>query len=1150
MASEQDEGTEGQKRSFDGDMDGPASKRRTLEPGTEGRKRSFDDDMDGPAPKRRILEAEMLHRSVLNRCLPKLVRDLDFKTVSIYIQQKELLDDVTMRDISEGNRTSDNIKRLIQWIQQRGYDAYKTFKECLVLSKQENLKDMLEEEEKRVEIVNNIKFPTRRKRPESDGLRQLRNQTEDDLDTFRKMGFIPTSQTEKAKKLLQEKRSVVIKGNPGEGKTSTALHLIDNNNYTDQRVVIIRPEQWDRVDTDWVKIVILEDIFGQYDFDPGLLQDWTERYLKKIQNHVDEGKLQVIITIRNDIFLKAFTKLKSFELFRCDRFLTLCSDKLQKADKNNILDRELKRKNKAKDMTVNKIEQCIINFKGLIGFPKCCTLFAGNEDLFVQGPDFFKSPEKFLVDNIRNLKADSLLALAFLFYVVEIEEEYLSPSQFKEYKNYLQVLQEIAKCLRISIDDSTIIALRQSYEHYSGLYVKKVSSCQDGENLPYVSHSVMNVNKSCIQFSHATVHEAVGQVLGDMCPEMVVKYGDSGYLYRRTYAAEAKDNVSQNVFIPVSVYGVLVERMVHDVVEKRIINSVVKHSALRQNQFVKKLKDELPKVNRIRDVLMADPYSKQRNFGDVSEGDCSTFLQCVLQSDEDAVKLVYSHLMEFLACTHNNKGHNCWQCEEKQTLLELALYYHHFETADQLITMNACYTHVSLCNAARHGELSRVQTILEDLKRRQNFNPDCTEAEQTLYRAYISGNQDIIEILLQEGITLHYSHVVDVVLHGDINVLMKVVEHLKLNKNWEPHLEQDLKRGQFFPPDMYSCFIRAFDYYLNKMPYSTALYITYCKERFDMTDYLLKNDAKVTLDMLLPVSTYGSQQAFVRVIQNLKDTGTWDPHCNGVTAALETAYAKNLHDVCDLLFHEGVSLKMKNLSGVINAHEVSLESVEKVIQNLKNTNSWDSKCNDASKALQTAYMGNKNDVCDLLIQEGVLLTMKNATSIISVFVPLESVKKAIQHLKDTDSWDPTCDEVLKAFINAYKKGGYEVCCLLIEEGVSCAIQYLPVVTLISLDLVKTKVKQLKDADSWDAKCHDASKALEMAYSRNKHDVCRWLIQEGVSLTMRNLAHVMSTDQIPLESIKNIVQHLKDIDCWDSKNVYAYEALEKAYVLGR
>ncbi|KAK3596305.1 hypothetical protein CHS0354_009802 [Potamilus streckersoni] len=129
--------------------------------------------------------------------------------------------------------------------------------------------------------------------------------------------------------------------------------------------------------------------------------------------------------------------------------------------------------------------------------------------------------------------------------------------------------------------------LRDSYDRYSGLYVNKVSS--------FEHHSGGNVKQSCIQFSHATIYEVVGKVLGDKCPEIVVQYGESGYFYERTYTAEAKDNASQNVFIPVSVYGLLVERIVHDVIDKQPIKRVVKHSALQQCPFLKTLKDELQK---------------------------------------------------------------------------------------------------------------------------------------------------------------------------------------------------------------------------------------------------------------------------------------------------------------------------------------------------------------------------------------------------------------------------------------------------------------------------------------------------------------------------------------------------------------------------
>ncbi|KAL3857960.1 hypothetical protein ACJMK2_012584 [Sinanodonta woodiana] len=86
---------------------------------------------------------------------------------------------------------------------------------------------------------------------------------------------------------------------------------------------------------------------------------------------------------------------------------------------------------------------------------------------------------------------------------------------------------------------------------------------------------------------------------------MIVKYGDSKYLYERTYTAEVEDSTSEKVFLPVSVYGLLAERMVHDVVNRRLVSSVVKHSALKRTDFIKKLKDELKKGNVLKYLFMA-----------------------------------------------------------------------------------------------------------------------------------------------------------------------------------------------------------------------------------------------------------------------------------------------------------------------------------------------------------------------------------------------------------------------------------------------------------------------------------------------------------------------------------------------------------------
>ncbi|KAK3595785.1 hypothetical protein CHS0354_025422 [Potamilus streckersoni] len=975
----------------------------------------------------------------------------------------------------------------------------------------------------------------RRKRPESDGLIQLKYQTEDKLDTLGRLGCIPTTQAEEAKKLLEGKRSVVIKGNPGEGKTTMALHLIDNEMYRDRCVVLDNAQDWKTVDTHHVDIVVLDDVFGKYDLDPGRLQEWMV-HLPTIQEHVDAGKLRVIITTRVDILSKAYSRLGSLKLFSEDLSLTLSSEQLTNSEKMSILKRELHRHKRT--MYEDEKEKCIAYFSGLIGFPQCCSLFAADSKSFNKGPEFFRFPEKIFVANITELGATRFLSLAFLFCNGGILEEHLSPETMPNSSKHL--LMELASYLSISEKEASITLLRDVYDNFLEMYVMK---------------SML----SYIQFTHATVSEAVGHVLGDRCLEMVIQYGDSEYLYQRTYTADAKDCNSQNVFIPVSVYGLLAQRMVYDVIYKGLVENVVRHSALKQNSFLIKLKCELRKGNVMKDFFtsvvagscIVSGYERY-----LLEGKCMTFMQYTLQSDDNVVKLVYSQLLELLACAHKNNSSDCWQCGEKQMLLELALYYNHFHIVDKLITMEACYTPVSLCNAARHGDRRRVQTILETLKRSQVFKPKSKEARYALCRAYISGNQNLIEFLLKEGIILDCWHVKSAVQHGNMNSLMKVVEHLKCHNKWNPDEDQDRTdkiSWDFFWLIMH--FVDSDPEVQSKIPYTRALYIAYIKEEFDKADYLLKNEVKVSHDLLVYVSISGSQKAVAKVIQDLKVSGTWDPHCDGAYEALEKAYSQQKYDVYDLLVRDGVSLKMKNLPGVIIGARISLESIKKAIQYLKDTDSWDPKCDYASEALGQAYVVQKYDVCDLLVQEGFLLQMKNLSGmvynassgfLVTSSISLESMKKAIQLMKDTDSWDPKCDHASETLATACEKRKYDVCDLLVQEGVSLRMRNLPHLMQRSLGCVEMALKQLKGIGNWDPKCDDASKALENAYCYERYNVCDLLVQEGVSLTMKNLPDVVFSS-VSLEQVEKVIQHLKDTVNWDPKCDDASKALENAYV---
>ncbi|KAK3599112.1 hypothetical protein CHS0354_016370 [Potamilus streckersoni] len=252
------------------------------------------------------------------------------------------------------------------------------------------------------------------------------------------------------------------------------------------------------------------------------------------------------------------------------------------------------------------------------------------------------------------------------------------------------------------------------------------------------------------------------------------------------------------------------------------------------------------------------------------------------------------------------------------------------------------------------------------------------------------------------------------------------------------------------------------------------------------------------------------------------------------------------YDVCDLLFQEGFSLTMKNFLDMVSS--VSFDYIKKTIQDMKETNNWNPKCDDASKALETAYCLHKYDVYGLLVQEGVSFTMHNLPHVVER-VSYDNILKTVQNIKDNGYWDPKCDDASKALENAYSRQMYDVCDLLDQEGVSLTMNNLPcVVERVSFKKISLTIQNMKDNNNWDPGCDHACEALENALSQDMYDVCDLLFQEGVSLTMENLPQVV--DSGSFEYIRKAVQNMKESDNWDPKCDDASEAFDNAYIYER
>ncbi|KAK3592735.1 hypothetical protein CHS0354_016491 [Potamilus streckersoni] len=551
----------------------------------------------------------------------------------------------------------------------------------------------------------------------------------------------------------------------------------------------------------------------------------------------------------------------------------------------------------------------------------------------------------------------------------------------------------------------------------------------------------------------------------------------------------------------------------------------------------------------------------------------------------------------------SNKG--CWKCIEKNSLLELALYYNHLDIAENLITINACLSSISLCNAAKHGNFNRVMSIIESLKIEELLDPQNKYVKKSLCRAFISGNASLVELLLKEGIELDSSHVKCVVRHGDIDALMKLVEYLKHGNDWDPLHEKGNQAniGYCINDICLSC--------ENELQFSRALYFAYRAEKLDMVEFLLKEGVKVTMDIFVAVLKDGPYTASANILQDLKDTNIWNPDSNCVSKAAEIAYRYHKCDLFELLIQKEVSFTMKNLPDVVSWG--SNESITKVLQYLKHGFKWDPKSDYASQALKNALIKGMSDICILLVNEGVTLTMDIITDD-RCWRTKETLKKVIEHLRELNKWNPKSDIALEALKRSYIRGEndiseqlllervtlrmsqlsailhcgskdsiikaihhlkdtgkwdvrvfyideisiflvrkerYDVCDILIQEGVLIQMEELQhVVNCTSSNFIPKAIKHLKDTSKWYPKCDHASRALIKAYVAQKYDVCDLLIHEGVLLSMGDLSDIIQGSGKSVESVKRAISHLKDSKNWDPKFECMSTDLEKAYGFGK
>ncbi|XP_069103257.1 LOW QUALITY PROTEIN: uncharacterized protein [Argopecten irradians] len=291
--------------------------------------------------------------------------------------------------------------------------------------------------------------------------------------------FLETKAFHDAQDKLRMNRVLVIKGNTGDGKTSTAFQLL---NWLLEEEQCRKPLQLHEIKD--LKLLapnsnlvcIIDDIFGQKDISKSDEGEWNKR-LKDVETLFVDKQNQtniLLITIRNEIF-NALTEQSLETVFTEENIVDLSSDKYQiKEEKQQQLLAIYTPKIFSWDeKEITKILGCKLH----IGFPQCCHLFCKSVELQKRRTDFFENPIKFFIDALSKLPECSAILFLFLNNG-EIKVNDLDPNGDKVNKT---LLEQAFRIKLVQCQDRTkreyvekVDFVRESLDKLLGFLVRKV----------------------------------------------------------------------------------------------------------------------------------------------------------------------------------------------------------------------------------------------------------------------------------------------------------------------------------------------------------------------------------------------------------------------------------------------------------------------------------------------------------------------------------------------------------------------------------------------------------------------------------------------------------------------------------------------------